>query len=215
MQERADPIGRKVSLNEESGGIMRFVALSLALSIWFLIPDAVMAQTASDEDLHIQQAEIAETQLTPEEATAIILDRLRDGEQQDILNSHLLSGFQQGGNFALVNQHGELNTVIVNQLGLANLAVIDQEGARNRTELDQIGNRNIFGAWLRGNDNLLSLLQEGDDNVYILDFEGDGLNHSVDQVGSGIQAVQVGYGSQPFSIQQYGSGMEIRIEHNP
>jgi hypothetical protein len=184
------------------------------LCIGFVALVATSSAQTFDEDLHLEQAEAATSAVTSDEATTLILNRLRSGEQQSVLNLHLLTGFSKGGNFALVHQAGEDNAALVNQIGLANLAVIDQEGERNRTELEQIGQRNIFGAWLRGDENFLSLLQQGDDNIYILDFVGDKLDHAVEQIGSGIQAVQVGYGSQPFGIQQHGEGMDIRIEHN-
>ena len=172
------------------------------------------AQHRSDENLHIQQVEVEATELSHEEAIETILQRLQDGEQRGLLSSYLLTGHKAGGSFAIINQDGESNAADVVQIGLSNLAVLHQQGNLNITLLEQLGDHNLFGAWLTGDGNYLDVRQEGNDNIYLLDFIGDNLNHSVVQQGDGIHATQIGSGSQPFSIEQTGSGMNIRIEHN-
>lgn len=192
-----------------------FAQYIIAFVLVALLAVPALAQTAEeDEELFLQQAERAQTEISPDEAREEILQRLQDGEHQYILSSFLLSGFQSGGNFALINQQGEDNLAGINQVGLSNLAVMHQEGNVNTTEVDQLGNRNIFGAWLTGDNNQLRVSQIGDDNVYVLDFVGTDLDHTVTQQGDGIRAVQIGRSTRPFSIEQYGSGMDIRIEHN-
>jgi hypothetical protein len=167
-----------------------------------------------NEDLHLEQAQIATTSPNTFDATSLIHRAMQDGDQRSLFAHPALAGLLQDGNLSLVRQDGELNMASILQMGRANLAVIAQDGSRNLTELEQIGERNIFGAWLTGNDNQLLLRQHGNDNVYMLDFVGNDLNHSVDQIGSGIRAIQVGHGSKPFSVEQRGEGMDIRIEHN-
>lgn len=190
---------------------------ALASCLLALLAVPALAQTAEeDEELFLEQAEVAQTQLSPDDAREAILQRLHDGQHVGILNSFLTAGLPQGGNFALINQEGVGNTASILQEGMANLAVMHQEGNRNTNVLEQIGTGNIFGSWFIGDDNHLTLRQQGNDNVYILEFEGSGRNfgHSVEQIGDGIQAIQIGAAERPFSIEQYGSGMEIRIEHN-
>lgn len=193
--------------------------VKVVVILWMLATlsaNAVRAQDRSgDEELHLQQVALESTLMTHDEATSLILQRLGQGDQ-NALNAYLVADFQQGGNFAFVQQDGGANVADVAQIGLSNVAVMQQIGIGNLTLLEQLGNRNVFGAWLTGDNNRLSLRQQGDDNVYILDFVGDDqhLGHSVDQVGNNLQAVQIGAAAAPYSIQQRGNGMEIRVEHN-
>ena len=191
----------------------RYAPLVALLMLAGFTSRPLSAQSLGNEDLHIEQAEAAVMQSAHDGATDALLDGLRRGER-DMLNAYLAPGFGVGGNFAVIKQEGEENVAGVTQTGASNMAVIHQEGSRNVTLLDQIGEGNVFGAWLIGSDNHLQLRQQGRDNVYQLDFVGDNLNHSVQQVGNGIEAYQVGSARQPFGIEQYGSGMSIRIEHN-
>ena len=189
--------------------------IAAAVAALVLLANNANGQTANEvESIHLMQVEVDETQPPVEQATTFILDRLENGGQRNLLHSYLLSGFSAGGNITLVNQNGTDNEANVLQFGLSNLAVVSQQGSDNATLLEQIGNNNIFGAWLTGDGNLLSVHQEGHDNLYVLDFVGSDLNHSVLQIGNGIEAYQVGAASRPFSIEQYGSRMNIRIEHN-
>lgn len=189
------------------------MTLYLLLALPTVLPS--VAQTSSlEEDLHVQQVETQETQPMRQEVAAVLLDQVQDGEQRGLLSSYLLTGHKAGGSFAIINQDGESNAADVVQIGLSNLAVLHQQGNLNITLLEQLGDHNLFGAWLTGDGNYLDVRQEGNDNIYLLDFIGDNLNHSVVQQGDGIHATQIGSGSQPFSIEQTGSGMNIRIEHN-
>ena len=142
-----------------------------------------------------------------------IMERLRAGERT-IFDAHIMRSSGAGANFAAVGQEGDDNTASVTQIGLSNIAVMYQQGTRNSSALEQSGDGNIFGAWVIGTGNQLNVLQHGNDNVYMLDFVGDNLNHSVQQIGNGIEAIQTGSARRPFSIEQRGSGMSIRIDHN-
>lgn len=191
----------------------RYVYFAIIYSCTALPASSAYSQNAAPEpDLHIQQVEVAATQRSPEEVAEDILYRLQHGGiMPDRLD--VLGAFSQGQSFAHINQHGQMNAASLSQSGLHNLAVMQQEGNSNTTVLEQIGNGNVLGVWLTGDNNFLDVLQQGNDNVYVLDFIGDDLQHTVTQQGDGIQARQIGLGSRPFGIEQYGSGLNILIEH--
>ena len=180
-----------------------------------LIGRPLAAQSLGNEDLHIQQVETEVMEGSPAQEVAMntIMERLRAGERA-ILDAHTIRGSGVGGNFAAVGQEGDDNTASVTQIGLSNIAVMYQQGTGNSAAIEQRGDGNIFGAWVIGAGNQLNVLQQGTDNVYMLDFVGDNLDHAVQQIGNGIEAVQTGSARRPFSIEQRGSGMSIRIDHN-
>ncbi|HEX7071038.1 MAG TPA: hypothetical protein VF190_09540, partial [Rhodothermales bacterium] len=189
-------------------------ALGLLIAA-LVLTDAVQAQTpAGDEELMLQQAEQAIMEITPEEATSLILGRLMESDRT-ALDRYLMLGAITGQNLVIIRQKGDANVAATTQIGQSNLAVLHQEGTGNVTLLQQIGDGNVFGSWLIGDYNSLSLLQEGNDNVYLLEYLGSNrdFGHVVQQVGSGIQAVQVGVRDRAFGIEQRGNGMELRIEH--
>ena len=180
-----------------------------------LLGHPLAAQSIGNEDLHIQQVEteVMDREPAREAAMNTIMERLHAGERV-ILDAHTVRGAGVGGNFAVVSQEGDDNTASVTQIGLSNIAVMYQQGTQNSAALEQRGDGNIFGAWVIGTGNQLNVLQQGNDNVYMLDFVGHNLDHSVQQIGNGIEAIQTGSARQPFSIEQRGSGMSIRIDHN-
>ncbi len=120
-----------------------------------------------------------------------------------------------GTNLATIVQHGSGHRATIIQRGISNVAVSTQHGSGNELSATQLGNDNLIGIRLVGHDNSLNVRQNGNDNAYLLSFAGDDLDHSVTQVGSGLRLVQLGTGSLPFSVEQQGTGMTVRIEHNP
>jgi minor curlin subunit len=123
---------------------------------------------------------------------------------------------QEGdGNIARIEQRGVANTASISQRGDANRASIVQRGDDNRTSAFQSGVGNTFAASFLGSRNAFTFVQEGERNRYTLDFLGDRLTHQVTQRGTGLSAVQLGFGSLPFTIQQQGHGMEVIVQHDP
>ncbi|MEM1125186.1 MAG: hypothetical protein AAGI71_00940 [Bacteroidota bacterium] len=187
--------------------------LLLLMSVLPIGPAAWAQETPRSEVFLDQAAPLPEQEaITAGEAIALIQDRLSPRDQH-ALQAHLVGGVLQGGSFGLITQQGTGNTARLVQAGAANLAVLSQQGDRNTTLLEQIGTGNIYGAWLTGHDNMIDVVQHGADNVYLLDFEGHGLQHQVVQHGVGNQAVQLGTGRAPFSIEQRGDHMEIVVRH--
>lgn len=119
------------------------------------------------------------------------------------------------GNAATIVQRGSHNSATLIQRGAGNVAVMTQTGSWNEVSAEQRGNDNLIGIRLVGHDNSLDVLQNGNDNAYLFSFAGDDLDHSVEQRGHDLQLIQLGQGTLPFSVEQQGTGMTVRIEHNP
>jgi hypothetical protein len=119
-----------------------------------------------------------------------------------------------GGNTAVIVQKGSGNAATLEQHGNGNFGEIVQKGSANTTHAVQEGNHNVLRVELAGARNEFNLVQRGDDNQYVRALRGSGLKETVVQQGVGLSVVQVGAISVPFSVQQIGRGMEIRIEHN-
>lgn len=165
------------------------------------------AQSAIEEDLIIEQAELRAMQPRNED--------VERGLRRQALTPAAMLGIVPEANLALVLQSGEQNNAAVEQHGVRNLVVMQQTGIGNTSALEQIGDGNSILATLDGNYNFLSISQRGNDNRYELDFQGDDLNHTVSQHGDGLTAVQTGSARRPFSIEQHGRGSGITVEHNP
>lgn len=119
-------------------------------------------------------------------------------------------------NFVALFQDGSGNFIsTVQGQGTGNQIQASQSGANNALYAVQLGSDNVLGVRLIGNDNTLHTLQQGDANQYLFSFQGNSLDHSLLQVGDHLRAVQIGVGSLPFSIEQMGHDMEIRIVHDP
>lgn len=190
----------------------RFVMI-LALALLVGMPALAQSQQ-TDEDLMIEQAHIRATQPSGDAAADAVFDRLLHA-QGNPLAPRLMMGLGPDANLSLVSQHGDANAARVAQEGTANVAVMLQLGYGNTSFLEQIGHGNSIAASVEGDYNRLSVSQRGDDNRYVLDFRGDDLDHTVTQHGSGMNAVQIGVGRKPFSIEQRGRGTSVTVEHNP
>ncbi len=175
----------------------------------------VQAQGGSAADVQLQQA-----------ATALRSDVGALSPSETLLNARAQLQGATEGNTATVRQNGEANSVMLTQAGRLNTALVEQfgfdnavtllqQGQGNTTLAQQLGSGNVIDVTLIGEANRLDVRQVGQDNLYVLAFEGEGLTHSVLQQGQGIEAVQIGVGRQPVSIEQRGSGMRVMIEHNP
>ncbi len=119
-------------------------------------------------------------------------------------------------NFVALVQAGSGNFIATVQAGgTGNQIQASQTGDNNTLYADQLGSDNLLGVRLVGNDNTLHSSQHGSGNQYLFSFEGNSLNHNLLQEGDNLRAVQIGVGTLPFSIEQLGHDMEIRIVHDP
>lgn len=122
---------------------------------------------------------------------------------------------RSGGNAATVVQRGSDNSAAILQRGGANVVQASQYGGDNVLEAIQVGSGHLLGVRLKGDENSVEVQQRGEGNRYLLSFEGDGLDHSVRQAGTELRLIQIGQGGRPFDVEQRGSDMTIRIEHDP
>lgn len=186
-----------------------------------------MAQEVPEPGVHISQVAVEDDASSlPEPET--VLDRdaasiwtqlhcsgLGNTDAECVLASSGRVPASADGSSAEIVQSGRHNIARIIQQGARNVLHASQVGARNELYAEQIGDGNQIAARLIGDDNSLQVQQHGDDNAYLFSFEGDGLDHSLSQVGSGLRAVQLGTGDLPFSIEQKGTDMQIRIVHDP
>ncbi len=132
------------------------------------------------------------------------------------LNASLSGNFSNltDKNTAIVLQNGSNNIAQVNQSGSANVAVLQQAGNNINNSITQVGNKNVYGSVLIGNNHQLEVSQIGNNNLYLLEYNSSKtLNHTVQQIGNNLKTVQIGKTAKPYSVKQFGTGMNIIIHH--
>lgn len=216
-------------LQAERPVVLDWVTLLSAFVAASIVIAPTEAQTTTQDEAYIRQvATPVQEDSDPSPTTSLDLRAaelwpelrcagLGNSDAECVLSSSGTVPSSADGNSAHIVQSGSHNVATIVQEGNANVLHASQIGDGNTLNAEQFGDRNRIAARLVGNENSLQVEQYGDDNAYLFSFEGDGIDHSLIQYGSDLRAVQLGTGDLdlPYSIEQRGTDMQIRIGHDP
>jgi len=133
-------------------------------------------------------------------------------DRSQALNLQTLSS--SFNNIASVYMMGDENTAVLKQLGSGNIGLINIWGSYNETSLTQEGQNLFAQLGIKGNGNTLEFDQSGSYNGAVFFLLGDGMDYKASQTNAGMQLLQGGATSIPFSIQHTGGTIPIIISHN-